>query len=105
MSPVQQIIASLRPKEKVSILGILPDFASYDYFDDINDNEIKPSAISSSMEIYENDNQESLSEQLYKSIDGTTTRTHFNRIHNSINRTTTRTYFNRICFNHKFDVF
>ena len=74
MMPIQQIIISLRPKKKHSLIEYLPNFESYN--DDVNiaDYDTQASAF---IEPYDIDFQGSLSEQLYRAIDGQTTRMYF----------------------------
>ncbi|CAF3776556.1 unnamed protein product [Rotaria sp. Silwood1] len=72
MTHIQQIIISLRPRKKTSLVEILPDF-EYDYEMDTNDNDNQSSSSSALFDTYENENQESLSEQIYKEIDGEVT--------------------------------
>ncbi|CAF1301691.1 unnamed protein product [Rotaria magnacalcarata] len=71
MTPIQQMITSLQPKQKRSLIEYIPDFESYN--DDINihdyDTELSPS-----LETYDVDIQGSLSEQLYNKLDQPTTR-------------------------------
>ena len=55
---------------KFSFIEYLPDF-EYDSEVDINESDIHSPSF---LETYENDHQGSLSEQLYKEIDGPTTR-------------------------------
>ena len=79
--PVQQMIISLRPKERFSLLKYIPDF-EYDNDVDINDNYIQLLSSSEvndnndqlliSSEIDENVNHESFSDALYNEIDGKT---------------------------------
>ncbi|CAF1103955.1 unnamed protein product [Adineta steineri] len=75
MIPIQQMIISLRPKEKNPLLiEHLPDFGSYD--DDVDDGNIMNDIDTQSslfIETYDNDLQESLSERIYKEIDEQTT--------------------------------
>lgn len=72
--PIQQMIESLRPKKKHTLLEYLPDFDQYDdRGNTLSDNdEISPPVV---IDSYDNDVQGSLSERLYKEIDGHTTRT------------------------------
>ncbi|CAF1392447.1 unnamed protein product [Rotaria sordida] len=70
MTPIQQMIISLRPRKKISLAEYIPDF-EYDNEIDINDNDIQSSSL---YETYDSENQGSLSEQIYKEIDGQTTR-------------------------------
>ncbi len=74
MTPIQQIILSLRPKKKYSLMEFLPDFETYDNDIDINDDHTQSQIVP---ETYDNDIQGSLSEQIYRELDGTTTRNHF----------------------------
>jgi hypothetical protein len=75
ITPVQQMIVSLRPKKKFSLIEYIPDFESYD--NDLNTNDNDPQSASAYVETYENENQGSLSERLYNEIDGrTSTRTY-----------------------------
>jgi hypothetical protein len=75
MTSIQQIIISLQPKKKYSLIEYIPDFESYNDDGNVNDNnDIQSSAF---IEAYDNDIQGSLSEQLYQAIDGQTTRIYF----------------------------
>ncbi len=65
------MIISLQPKKKVALIGYIPDFADYEHDDNANDNETQLPI--SSIETYDNDEQESLSQRLYNEIDGRTT--------------------------------
>lgn len=67
--PIQQMITSLQPKKQISLVQYIPDFESYN--DDINDNDVESQTF---VETYDINSQESLSERLYKEIDGQTTR-------------------------------
>ncbi|CAF3419703.1 unnamed protein product [Rotaria socialis] len=72
LTPVQQIIVSLRPKKKMSLYEYLPDFeVDGDVVDSSNEGDIQPPSLP---EIYETEHQESLSEKLYNEIDAQTTR-------------------------------
>ena len=78
LTPVQQMILSLRPRKKLSLIEYIPDFEAYDNDINTNDNDIQSPA--TFVEAYENDNQGSLSERLYNEIDGRgTTRTYRTR--------------------------
>ncbi|CAF5087184.1 unnamed protein product [Rotaria magnacalcarata] len=85
MSPVQQIIVSLRPKKKTSFYEYLPDFeVDGDAVDSNNEDDMQPPSLP---EIYESDHQESLSEKLYNEIDAQTTRMYsLNRYYQGIRR-------------------
>jgi len=74
MIPIQQMIISLQPKKKLPLIEWIPDFESYNDDNNINNDDIQSS---SSIEVYDNNIQESLSERLYKEIDGKTTRIYF----------------------------
>jgi hypothetical protein len=74
MAPIQQIILSLRPKKKYSIMEYIPDFESYDTDIDINDDHSQSQIVS---ETYDNDIPDSLTEQIYRKLDGSTTRIYF----------------------------
>ncbi|CAF2721693.1 unnamed protein product [Rotaria sp. Silwood2] len=76
MTHVQQVIISLRPKKKTPLFEHLPNF-EYDNEVDTIDNDIQSSSL---FETYEIENQESLSEQIYKEIDGQTTRMYSRQI-------------------------
>ncbi|CAF4777399.1 unnamed protein product [Rotaria sp. Silwood1] len=71
LKPIRQIITSLQPKKKYSLIQYIPDFESYN--DDISIIDYD-AEISASLETYDTDNQGSLSERLYNEIDGQTTR-------------------------------
>jgi len=72
MNPIEQMIISLRPKKKFSLIDNIPDL---DYDNEIQTNDNDDQFSSSSVETYENDiGQEPLSNRLYKEIDGKTTR-------------------------------
>lgn len=79
LTPVQQIILSLRPKEKYSLIGYIPDFEAYDQ--DINTNNDQISSPFAS-ETYDNEMEDSLSDRLYKELDGSTISNYFH-IHSS----------------------
>ncbi len=71
MAPIQQMIISLQPKKKVGLIGYIPNFDDYEHDDNANDNDTQLAI--SSIETYENVEQESLSQRLYNEIDGRTT--------------------------------
>jgi len=71
MAPIQQMIISLRPKKKNPLMEYIPDFDSYNDDININDDDIQSSSF---IESYDNAIQGSLSERLYREIDGQTTR-------------------------------
>jgi len=71
MAPIQQMIISLQPKKKVALISYIPNFDEYEHDDNANDNDTQLPI--SSIEIYDNGEQESLSERLYNEIDGRTT--------------------------------
>jgi hypothetical protein len=71
MAPIQQMIISLRPKKKNPLIEYIPDFDSYNDDININDDDIQSSSF---IESYDNAIQGSLSERLYREIDGQTTR-------------------------------
>lgn len=73
--PIQQMITSLEPKEKIALIEYLPNFESYNDDININDDDTDFSAL---IDTIDGDNIESLSEQIYKQIDGQTTRIHSN---------------------------
>ncbi|CAF4760313.1 unnamed protein product, partial [Rotaria socialis] len=85
LTPVQQIIVSLRPKKKMSLYEYLPDFeVDGDVVDSSNEGDIQPPSLP---EIYETEHQESLSEKLYNEIDAQTTRMYsLNRSYQGIRR-------------------
>lgn len=66
------MIISLQPKKKYQLLEFVPDFESYNDDDD-NSNEDNIQS-SSFIDTYDNMIQGSLSERLYREIDGQTTR-------------------------------
>jgi hypothetical protein len=66
MTPIQQMIISLRPRKKFSLMDYLPDF---DYDNEINLNDNDNQFSSAGIETYENDNQESFSDKLFKQFD------------------------------------
>ncbi|CAF3803762.1 unnamed protein product [Adineta steineri] len=66
MIPIQDIIMSLKPKRKYGLMDYVPEF-EYDDNTDIDDNDTE--SRSPSIETYENDEDEPLSEQIYKAID------------------------------------
>ncbi len=77
MTTIQQMIQSLRPKQKYPLFEKIPDFESYndnvnlnDDEDDDDDDVQSPSFV----ETYDNAIQGSLSEHIYREIDGQTTR-------------------------------
>jgi hypothetical protein len=70
MTPIQQMIISLRPKKKYSLIDYIPNFESYNDDVNINDGDTPSSAF---IETYDSDIQGSLSERLYEEIDGQTT--------------------------------
>jgi hypothetical protein len=84
MTPIQQMIISLRPKKKYSLVEYIPDFESYN--DDFNTNDDVSIQSSAFIETYDDDIQGSLSERLYKEIDEQNTRIYsylifFNNLH------------------------
>ena len=74
LTPVQQIILSLRPKKKYSLIEYIPDFEAYDQDANINNDQI-PSPFAS--ETYDNEMEDSLSDRLYKELDGSTAGNYF----------------------------
>lgn len=70
MTPIQQMILSLKPKKKYPLIGYIPDFEAYDDEDNINQDDIQSSSF---IDTYDNAIQGSLSERLYREIDGQTT--------------------------------
>jgi hypothetical protein len=77
LEPIQEMIVSLRPKNKLSLKDYfkLPEFEYNDDNDDHsnnNDNEVVPSI----GDTYEIDNQEPLSEKLYREFDRNNTGTY-----------------------------
>jgi hypothetical protein len=74
MTPIQQMIISLQPKKKYSLIEYIPDFESYNDDANVNDDDIQSSSF---IESDENAIQGSLSERLYSEIDGQTTRIYF----------------------------
>lgn len=75
--PVQQIILSLKPKKKYSLIEYIPDFGAYDEDLDMNNDQISPPLVP---ETYDNEMQDSLSDRLYKELDGSTTSMGFLRV-------------------------
>lgn len=67
MDPIERIVLSLRPQNKTSFWDYLPDLA-YDSDTDTNDDYDSP-FLSTTTEIYENENEESLSDKLFKEFD------------------------------------
>jgi hypothetical protein len=74
MQSVQDVILSLRPKKKYSLMEYIPDFGSYDNNIDNNDEHTPLQIVP---ETYDNDIPGSLSEQIYRDLDGPTTRNLF----------------------------
>lgn len=70
LTPVQQIILSLKPKKKYSLIEYIPDFGAYDQDMDLNNDQM-PAPLAP--ETYDNEMQDSLSDRLYKELDGSTT--------------------------------
>ena len=71
MSPIQQIISSFRPKKKFSFDEYIPNFDQYTDDIEINqDDEQSPWFIDTD----DSSNQGSLSDRLYRELDGQTTR-------------------------------
>lgn len=72
MSHIQQIILSFRPKKKISFGEFIPDFDVYT--DDIEiDNDVDDQQFLSVIEIDDSPYQGSLSDRIYRELDGQTT--------------------------------
>ena len=72
MTPIQEIILSLQPKKKYPLIGYLPDFESYD--NDLSDSEANNLPSLPLVDMDDHEVPGSLSERLYKELDGQTTR-------------------------------
>jgi hypothetical protein len=72
--PIQQMIISLQPKKKYALIEYIPDFEAYDQIvnPSPDDDELHTASLGDALD---SDNPDSLSERLYKEIDGQTTRT------------------------------